>query len=156
MAYTNLNLSESFSNRVLRHAAGVFVSIHSHGKLRGCIGTIQPVYDNMMDEIIYNAIQACSKDPRFNAVEEAELNELEIKVDILSKSERIDTIDQLDPKIYGVIIEKGQKRGLLLPNLEGIDTPEEQVSIATQKAGLPVESEVTMYRFKVERHEVKN
>lgn len=134
--------------------AGVFVSIHKNGRLRGCIGTTEAVQVNVVDEIILNAISACSSDPRFMAVEEKELIHLDIKVDVLGNREPINSINQLDPKVYGVIVEKGFKRGLLLPDLEGIDTAKEQVSIAKEKAGLlENELEVDLFRFKVRRHQ---
>lgn len=133
--------------------AGAFVSIHENGQLRGCIGTIAPTCRNIADEIISNAIAAATRDPRFHPIRTEELDSLEINVDILSPEETIDSPDQLDVKRYGVIVEKGYKRGLLLPDLDGVDTVEEQIAIAKQKAGLDLtESGVKMYRFEVVRH----
>ncbi len=133
--------------------AGVFVSLHKDGRLRGCIGTIAPTQGCIAEEIIENAVSASTKDPRFPPVEEKELEALEISVDVLSSPERIDSKEQLDVKRYGVIVTKGWKRGLLLPNLEGVDTVEEQVSIALQKAGLsPREKGYQLERFEVVRH----
>ncbi len=135
--------------------AGAFVSIHKDGGLRGCIGTILPVCDNIAEEIVSNAISASTRDPRFSAIREDELPFLEISVDILDEPEEIDSEDQLDVKRYGVIVTKGMKRGLLLPNLDSVDTIEEQVAIAKQKAGIPVhEKDVRLERFEVTRHEV--
>lgn len=139
----------------LRCQAGTFVSIKKNGQLRGCIGTIQPTQDSLAEEIRGNAISAAFRDPRFPPVKEEELSELEISVDVLAEPEAIDSINDLDPHQYGVIVEKGRHRGLLLPNLEGIDTVEEQVEIALRKAGLrPVNGleGVQLYRFKVTRH----
>jgi len=141
-------LSEAYSDQ-----AGVFVSLHKDGKLRGCIGTTQASSESIFEEIIYNAISACSSDPRFHPVEEKELESLEISVDILKASEPISSMDSLDVKKYGLIVEQGFKRGLLLPNLDGIDSVDEQVSIAKQKAGI-VTGKVDLYRFEVIRHQV--
>jgi len=136
----------------LKKKAGVFVSIKKEGKLRGCIGTIQPTEENIAREIISNAISAANRDPRFPPVRPDELSKLEYSVDILGEPEEIDSIEELDPQKYGVIVEKGYRRGLLLPDLEGIATAEEQVVIAKRKAGLSPEEEVKLYRFQVKRY----
>ena len=139
---------EMFSER-----AGVFVSLHREGRLRGCIGTIGPVQDCVAEEIIENAISASSRDPRFSPVRKEELEDLEISVDVLAPPERIQSTDELDVRRYGVIVTKGRKRGLLLPNLDGVDTVEEQVSIAKRKAGLSEnEKGCELERFEVVRH----
>lgn len=151
--YEEVPLRPEFLEENLNRQSGAFVSIHKQGQLRGCIGTIEATADHLIDEIIYNGISACSKDPRFHPIEVDELKHLEIKVDILYPREAITSEAQLDVKEYGVIVEQGYQRGLLLPNLEGIDTVEEQVSIAKRKAGI-ISGPVKMYRFKVERHEV--
>lgn len=148
-------LDKGFLDRVLQSKAGVFVSLHKDGQLRGCIGTIAPTCNNVAEEIIYNGIHACSKDPRFNPVEENELIDLDIKVDELKDSERISSKSELDVKKYGVIVQQGYKRGLLLPNLEGIDTVDEQIEIAMKKAGIQTKDNIELYRFEVIRHEVK-
>lgn len=145
--------SKEFLDYGRLHRSGVFVSIHSDGQLRGCIGTTEASSESLIDEIIYNAISACSADPRFHPVEEDELKSLEINVDVLMPYEAIESMNELDVKEYGVIVEQAYKRGLLLPNLEGIHSVDEQVSIAKQKAGI-VSGSVKMYRFKVERHEI--
>ena len=133
--------------------AGAFVSIHEKGQLRGCIGTIAPTCKNIAYEIISNAIAASTRDPRFDPIRTEELDDLEINVDILSPEEPIDSPDQLDVNRYGVIVEKGYKRGLLLPDLDGIDTVDEQIAIARRKAGIDYgETGVKMYRFEVVRH----
>ncbi len=133
--------------------AGAFVSLKEDGKLRGCIGTIQPVRDCLAEEIIHNAISACSQDPRFPAVEPWEVERLTISVDVLGDTERISSPAQLDVKRYGVIVTKGARRGLLLPNLEGVDTVEQQIAIAKQKAGIREQEKVELERFEVVRHE---
>ncbi len=148
------SLSMSFVNHVGILHGGCFVSIHKNKKLRGCIGTIAATSKNLIDEIVYNSISAATKDHRFDPIREDELYDLEIKVDILYEREPIRSKSQLDVIQYGVIVEKDGKRGLLLPNLEGIHSVEEQVSIAMQKAGIETEENMKLFRFKVERHEI--
>jgi len=131
--------------------AGTFVSLKKHGQLRGCIGTINPAYGNLAEEIAGNAISAATRDPRFLPVEEHELDDLVYSVDILGKPEPA-TRDQLDPKRYGVIVTKGSRRGLLLPDLEGVDTVEEQLRIACQKAGIRPDEDYSIERFEVIRY----
>lgn len=132
--------------------AGVFVSIKKEGQLRGCIGTIHAVHPCIAEEITENAISASVKDPRFSPIEPEELEKLSIHVDILGDTEKIDSQAMLDVKRYGVVVTKGFRRGLLLPNLEGIDTVEEQVRIAKQKAGIGEYEDVKLERFEVIRH----
>ena len=133
--------------------AGTFVSIHKEGRLRGCIGTISPVYGCIGEEIIENAISASTKDPRFNPIKTDELDALEINVDVLSPAEDISSKNELDVKRYGVIVTKGYNRGLLLPNLDGVDTVDEQIAIALRKAGLSEnEKNYKLQRFEVVRH----
>lgn len=132
--------------------AGVFVSLKKHGKLRGCIGTFGPTQPTIAMEIIRNAVSAGTEDPRFQQVDSSELPDLDVSVDILSAPERIDGLDKLEPKTYGVIVKKGQRSGLLLPDLEGVDTVEEQVGIALQKAGIRPDEQIELYRFKVTRY----
>jgi AmmeMemoRadiSam system protein A len=133
--------------------AGVFVSLHKNGRLRGCIGTIAPTTDNIAQEIIQNAISAGLSDTRFERVAVDELPYLDYKVDVLSAPEPISDTSELDVNRYGVIVTSGSKRGLLLPNLEGIDTVDEQLRIAKQKAGISNSEEVRLERFEVIRHE---
>ena len=130
----------------------VFVSIHEDGDLRGCIGTIIPTTDSIAEEIINNAISASTRDPRFEPVTIDELDKLEINVDVLTPPEEISDSSMLDPKRYGVIVTSGLKRGVLLPDLEGIDTIEEQLEIAKRKAGITDKEEVKLKRFEVIRH----
>ncbi len=132
--------------------AGVFVSIKEDGKLRGCIGTIQAVQASIAEEIIENAISASTRDSRFSPIEPDELDRLVISVDVLGGMEAIDSPEELDVKKYGVVVTKGYKRGLLLPNLEGVDTVEEQIGIAKRKAGIGEEEKVRLERFEVVRH----
>lgn len=132
--------------------AGVFVSIHKEGRLRGCIGTIQPVRRSVAEEIICNAVSAATGDPRFDPVRPEELDRLEINVDVLSTPERIESRDELDVKRYGVIVSSGSRRGLLLPDLDGIDTVDEQIDIARKKGGISLRDNITLERFEVIRH----
>ncbi|MBE6145416.1 MAG: AmmeMemoRadiSam system protein A [Firmicutes bacterium] len=151
---TNKNVLETPSNtpkELLNSQAGVFVSIHKFGSLRGCIGTIMPTTNSIAQEIITNAISASTKDPRFPKIEKEELDYLEINVDVLGEPEDIDSEEQLNVKEYGVIVTSGMKRGLLLPDLDGVDTVSEQISIAKKKAGIKDEP-YTLQRFKVTRH----
>lgn len=131
---------------------GVFVSIKKDDMLRGCIGTIMPTKDSVVEEVLENAISAGTRDPRFFPVRPEELNELDYSVDVLGEPEPISGLDELDPKKYGVIVSRGRQVGLLLPDLEGIDTAEEQVEIARQKAGIPPDAEVELERFLVTRY----
>jgi len=147
-----LKRPEGLSADLLHKKAGVFVSLKKDGRLRGCIGTIEPVQGCIADEIIRNAISAGTEDPRFEAVTEEELASLVYSIDVLSPAEPISSIEQLDAKRYGVIVTRGRRRGLLLPNLEGVNTPEEQVAIALQKAGIPAHEDYDMERFEVVRH----
>ena len=146
-------LPDDLPPEMVKEQAGVFVSLHKAGALRGCIGTIEPTQRCVAEEIIENAISASTRDPRFRPVQEDELEDLEISVDVLTAPEKITSMDQLDVKRYGVIVSKGRKRGLLLPDLEGVDTVEEQVSIALRKAGLSErEKHYELERFEVIRH----
>jgi len=135
----------------LRRRAGAFVSLKKDGMLRGCIGTYLPTKETLAEEIIANAIKAATEDPRFPPVQPVELPHLEISVDVLSEPEPCTEAD-LDPRRYGVIVEKGWRLGLLLPDLEGVDTVEEQLRIAKMKAGIPPDEPCKIYRFTVERH----
>ena len=136
----------------LRRRAGAFVSLKKQGELRGCIGTIEPLRDNLAVEIVENAISAASKDPRFRPVEEEELAELKVSVDILSPPERVAGPRDLDVLRYGVIVKSGSKRGLLLPDIEGIASVEEQISVARKKGGIGESEPVDLFRFVVERY----
>ncbi len=132
--------------------AGAFVSLKIDGSLRGCIGTIMPTQSCIGEEIIENAISAAVRDHRFSPVALEELPLLTYSVDILGEPEPIQSEDQLDVKRYGVIVQSGLKRGLLLPDLTGVDTPQDQVRIALEKAGIPTYANYTMERFEVIRH----
>jgi AmmeMemoRadiSam system protein B/AmmeMemoRadiSam system protein A len=136
----------------MRGRTGVFVSIHKFGALRGCIGTIEPNEKNVAEEIIKNAISSATRDPRFPPIAPTELKDLDYSVDVLTTPEPIDRQDQLDPKKYGVIVEAGMRRGLLLPDLEGVDSVDYQIDICRQKADIAPDEPVKLYRFEVKRY----
>jgi len=136
----------------MKEKAGVFVSIHKQGELRGCIGTFEPQQRNVAEEIIANAISSATRDPRFPAVAPNELKDLDYSVDVLTSPEPVESQDQLDPRKYGVIVEAGFRRGLLLPDLEGVDSVDYQIDICRQKAGIMPNEPIKLYRFEVKRH----
>ena len=136
----------------MKGQAGVFVSLKKSGQLRGCIGTFAPTAKNIAEEVIHNAISAATRDPRFQPVGLSELEEIDYSVDVLSEPEKISGPEELDPKRYGVIVKCGMRKGLLLPDLEGVDTVEEQIDIAMSKAGIYKDEPVELYRFEVKRY----
>ena len=136
----------------MKEKAGVFVSIHKLGELRGCIGTFEPQRKNVAEEIITNAISSATRDPRFPPVASAELKDLEYSVDVLTRPVPVESKDQLDPRKYGVIVECGFRKGLLLPDLEGVDTVDYQIDICCQKGGIDPDETVKLYRFEVKRY----
>lgn len=143
---------EDLPEEMIKKKAGVFVSLHIKDELRGCIGTIQSTRDCIAEEIIYNAISASTKDPRFLPINEKELDDLTYHVDVLGQAEKIESKKELDVKRYGVIVRKGHKTGLLLPDLEGVDTVDYQINIALRKAMIDPEDDYQLYRFEVIRH----
>ena len=150
--HERLKRPEGILDEMIQKRAGVFVSLKLGGRLRGCIGTISPATACIADEILQNAISAGTRDPRFDSVQKSELPKLVYSVDVLEESEPIESMEELDVKQYGVIVKSGYRLGLLLPNLEGIHTPQEQVSIALQKADISPNEQYSMERFKVVRH----
>ena len=150
--HERIPVPDGLPDEMLTRSAGAFVSLHKHGQLRGCIGTIMATRANVAEEIIHNAVSACSQDPRFMPVTADELTSLEITVDVLGELEPISSPEQLDVKRYGVIVSHGRKRGLLLPNLDGVDTVEDQISIARQKGGIRADEPYSLERFEVVRH----
>ena len=148
-----IRVPEGLPEELYSRRAGVFVSLKEEGQLRGCIGTISPVRESIAEEIIENGISAAARDPRFHAVKPEELDRLEYSVDVLGETEEIDSPEELDVKRYGVVVSRGYKRGLLLPDLEGVDTVEKQIEIARRKAGIPEDEEdIRLERFEVVRH----
>lgn len=150
--HEKMELPSSLPDEIVSAKAGCFVSIHKQGRLRGCIGTISPVRDSLAEEIIDNAVSASVRDPRFDPITPEELKWLEINVDVLSEPEDISSLDELDVKRYGVIVTYRGKRGLLLPDLDGVDTVEQQIAIARRKAGIGDRDPVSLQRFEVIRH----
>jgi AmmeMemoRadiSam system protein A len=134
--------------------AGAFVTLHraSTCDLRGCIGTIEATQESLVKEVIANAISAATRDPRFPPVGPGELDDLRIDVSVLYPAEPIHSAGELDPKVYGVIVQRGWRRGLLLPDIEGIDDAETQVRYARMKAGIGPHEPVELLRFKVEKY----
>ncbi len=147
-----LDVPQDLPGEMYAERAGAFVSIKENGSLRGCIGTIQATQPSIAEEIIGNAISASSRDYRFPPIEAKELDKLTISVDILGERQKVDSPDKLDVKRYGVIVTKGSKRGLLLPNLDGVDTVEQQIAIAKKKAGIAIQEQAELERFEVVRH----
>ena len=151
--HKRLPMPQDLPSELSERRAGAFVSIHEHGRLRGCIGTIAAVQESLAKEIIENAVSASTRDPRFDPIRADELAWLEISVDVLGDPEPISSPQDLDVKRYGVIVTKGRKRGLLLPDLDGVDTVEQQISIAKSKAGIAEwDKDVQLQRFEVVRH----
>ncbi len=136
----------------MKERAGVFVSLKKYGELRGCIGTFEPTQRDVAEEVIHNAISSATRDPRFSPVTEDELGDLTYSVDVLTRPEPVADVSELDARRYGVIVEKGYRRGLLLPDLEGVDTVEDQIAICRMKAGIGAGEPVKLYRFEVKRY----
>lgn len=145
------NLYELFPDAGL--PAGVFVCLKREGILRGCIGTTEPIHRTRAGEVIANAIGAATRDPRFPPVMLGEVPELAICVDILGPCEPVSTRDQLDPKRYGVILAAGERRSVLLPDIEGVSTLDEQLDTARKKAGIAPDEAVDLFRFEVTRYQ---
>jgi AmmeMemoRadiSam system protein A len=133
--------------------AGVFVCLKIFGQLRGCIGTFQPAEPDIAHETVRNAISAATCDPRFACLRSDELDAIEYTVDVLTPPEKVASKSELDPRRYGVIVQAGGRRGLLLPDLEGVDTVDYQIGIAMQKAGIPPGTPVELFRFEVKRYQ---
>ena len=156
-AYINerrvISVPPDLPEEMLHTRAGTFVCMKCGGTLRGCIGTIEPTQSNIAEEIINNAISSATQDPRFLPVECRELDGLEYTVDVLMPAEQVFDMSDLDPKRYGVIVESGSRRGLLLPDLEGVDTVEYQVEVARRKAFIGDTEPIKLYRFEVQRFE---
>jgi len=145
---------EDVAAALVGQRAAVFVSLHTlDGELRGCMGTLQPIHDHIFEEIIANATTACARDPRFPPVRATDLDHLDIKVDVLSEMEPTERA-HMDPRRYGVLVSAPDgRRGVLLPDLEGVDTVDEQIASACRKAGIdPVRDSYALQRFTVARH----
>ena len=136
----------------MKGRAGVFVSLKKKGGLRGCIGTFAPTTESIAEEVIRNAIESATRDPRFPPVEKEEIPELEISIDVLTEPVKVASVKELDAKRFGVIVKSGMKRGLLLPDLEGVNTPEEQIAICRKKAWISDNEPIELYKFEVKRY----
>ncbi len=136
----------------MKQKAGVFVSIKKRGDLRGCIGTFEATQKNIAEEIIHNAIQSATQDPRFDRIAPSELDDLQYSVDILSTPQPVKDYKQLDPKKHGIIVQCGWRKGLLLPDLEGVDTVEQQIEICMQKGGISPGEPISLSSFEVRRY----
>lgn len=145
-------LPDDLPDGLTQPTAGAFVSLHKEGRLRGCIGTISPTEASVAWEIVRNAVSAGTRDPRFPPVRAEELDDLEYSVDVLGQPEPVTSPSQLDPERYGVIVQSGGRRGLLLPHLDGVDTVEEQLDIARRKGGIRADEPYAVERFSVVRH----
>ncbi len=163
--------SADLPEKFLKRKSGVFVTIMKGKELRGCIGTCLPTRKNIAEEIVFNAIAAAKEDYRFDPIEEKELPHLSYTVYLLNEPEPIENSKELDPKKFGIIVKtvpfpsstgidvlfSGHPRvksGLLLPDLEGVDTVKEQISIACQKAGIdPIKEKIIIYKFTVEKYQ---
>ncbi len=143
---------EAWVKEVRNLKAGAFVSLYKGEELRGCIGTLEALETHVGEEIIKNALEAAFFDPRFVPVEQQELEQLSISVDVLKEKEPVETVEDLDPHRYGVVVEHQGKRGVLLPDLEGVDTPDKQLDIAAKKAGIMEGEKMKVYRFEVLRY----
>jgi AmmeMemoRadiSam system protein A len=131
----------------------VFICLKIRGTLRGCIGTFQPAEPTIAHETVKNAISAATCDPRFACVRASELDSIEYTVDVLTPPEKVSSKDELNPRKYGVIVRAGGRRGLLLPDIEGVDTVDYQVGIAMQKAGILPGTPIELFRFEVKRYQ---
>ena len=136
----------------MKEQHGVFVSLKMHGMLRGCIGTFEPSTSCVAEEVIHNAISSATRDPRFMPVTLSELTDIVISVDVLTSPEPVKSVSDLDPGRYGVIVKSGYKRGLLLPDIEGVDTTDKQIEIAKGKAGIGAREPADLFRFEVKRY----
>ena len=132
--------------------AGVFVCLKRESRLRGCIGTTEPLHDTLAVEVIHNAIGAATRDPRFPAVCLSELQELDISIDVLGPSEPVPGLDALDHRRYGIVLRSGERRSVLLPDIEGINSVAEQIAAAREKAGLGRHDRIELLRFEVTRY----
>ena len=146
-------MEEILPDTFLKTKAGVFVTIYEHGELRGCLGSVKALKENLGQEIAHNAISAATCDTRFSPIKKEEFPYLKITVDVLTNPIPILSVMDLDVTKYGIIVENGDRKGVVLPGLSGIETPEQQISVAKRKAGIDEDEEITLYRFEVKRHQ---
>ena len=146
-------MEEILPDNFLKTKAGVFVTIYEHGELRGCLGSVKPLKENLGQEIAHNAVSAATCDPRFSPIKKVEFPYLKIVVDVLTNPIPILSVMDLDVTKYGIIVENGDRKGVVLPGLSGIETPDQQIDVAKKKAGIEDDEEITLYRFEVKRHQ---
>ena len=146
-------MEEILPDNFLKTKAGVFVTIYEHGELRGCLGSVKPLKENLGQEIAHNAVSAATCDPRFSPIKKSEFPYLKIVVDVLTNPIPILSVMDLDVTKYGIIVENGDRKGVVLPGLSGIETPDQQIDVAKKKAGIEDDEEITLYRFEVKRHQ---
>jgi AmmeMemoRadiSam system protein A len=130
-----------------------FVSLHLGRRLRGCIGTLHPTQACVELEVLENALAAATRDPRFPPVRAAEVPALRLSIDLLEPPEPVSSPEELDPLHWGLIVRQGARSGVLLPDLPGVYTAEQQIGICREKAGIAPDAPVTLERFRVERIE---
>src|SRR5688500_17382909 len=138
---------------LLSQPSACFVCIKTVGlDLRGCIGTVEPEEGTLAEEIIVNAIKAATRDPRFQPLSGDELPSLRYSVDVLGRPEPAE-FEDLNPSVFGVVVtdHSGRRRGLLLPAIESIRTPAQQVGVAARKAGIEPHEPLKLYRFRTHR-----
>jgi MEMO1 family protein len=154
-------LTEHFAGRDWRRALpeaatcpsrGCFVSLKLGGRLRGCIGTVLPARASLEEEVAENALAAATRDPRFAPLRPTELAFVRLSLDLLTVPVPIGSLEELDARRYGVLLRRGNRLGVLLPDIPGVDSPEQQIAICLEKAGLPPSVDYTLERFEVERH----
>ncbi len=148
----HMQVPDGLPDEMYSRKAGVFVTLKINGELRGCIGTIEGVTNSIAEEIIRNAVSAGLNDPRFYPVDENTLTKLDYSVDVLGDTFQVTDQNELDAKRYGVIVSIGGRRGLLLPNLEGVNSPKEQIDIALKKAQILPDEDYKLEAFEVVRH----
>lgn len=136
----------------LKSRSGAFVSIKKNKRLRGCIGTLEPCMETLAEEIIENAVKAAMSDPRFDPVTVFELSDLTFSIDVIQPLEPVSDVSELDPSVYGLAVRSNGRQGVLLPDLEGVETTEEQIRICRVKGGIPEDAPVEMVRFRVRRY----
>ncbi len=143
---------------LLSKKSGVFVTLKKNNRLRGCIGTYLPTMNNLAKEIIRSAVRAATADPRFPRLQTRELPSLHYTVSLLSSPQPVKTLEELNPKEYGIIVQDSSgKTGLLLPNVEEVETVLQQIAIACQKAGInPSAENISLWKFKTQQYSEEN
>jgi AMMECR1 domain-containing protein/aromatic ring-opening dioxygenase LigB subunit len=131
---------------------GVFVTWRHHGELRGCIGTLA-LEGAAVDHVVAEyAVAAASRDARFAPVASVdEARWIKPEISLLQASLPVHDLRDLDPKVWGIEVSRGQRRGVLLPDLDGVETVTEQLHNAKSKAGIAVDEDCAIRRFRVHK-----